>query len=81
MERGRGAPSPSQPSTIQPGGLTWRELLAGMALEAPGCAGASIAIYNPDRDRHGVGADRVVEFATRLVAGASRVGTARVTRL
>jgi uncharacterized protein (DUF849 family)/arginase family enzyme len=36
----------------QSGGLTWRELrqIAVSALSAPACAGASVVIYNPDRD-------------------------------
>lgn len=54
----------------QPGGLTWRELheIAVTALTAPRCAGASIVIYNPDRDRDRVGAARVVRFTEGLVA-------------
>jgi len=55
----------------QPGGLTWQELheLGVAALTAPGCAGASIAIYNPDKDRDRKGAERIVRFAADLVAG------------
>jgi len=57
----------------QPGGLTWHELreIAATALTAPGCAGASIVIYNPDRDDDGAGAERIVRFAADLVASAS----------
>jgi arginase len=56
----------------QPGGLTWQELLAvgATALTAPECAGVSIVIYNPDKDPHGTGADRIVRFASDLVAAA-----------
>lgn len=56
----------------QPGGLTWPELreLGASALTAPGCAGVSIAIYNPDRDPDGAGAERIVRFAADLVAAA-----------
>lgn len=57
----------------QPGGLTWHELLeiGASALAEPGCAGVSIAIYNPDKDKDGVGAVRIVRFAANLVAAAS----------
>jgi hypothetical protein len=37
----------------QPGGIGWErlaEVTAATALERPGCAGASVAIYNPDLD-------------------------------
>jgi hypothetical protein len=36
----------------QPGGIGWERLaeVAATALERPGCAGASVAIYNPDLD-------------------------------
>jgi arginase len=56
----------------QPGGLTWQELheIAASALTAPGCAGVSIVIYNPDRDRDDAGARRIVRFAADLVAAA-----------
>lgn len=54
----------------QPGGLTWLELreLAAAALAAPGCAGVSVAIYNPDRERDGSGAERIVRFLADLGA-------------
>jgi len=54
----------------QPGGLTWQELrdLSATATRSPGCAGVSIAIYNPDRDRDEAGADQVARFAADLVA-------------
>ena len=56
----------------QPGGLKWQELgeIGAAALAAPGCAGVSIVIYNPDRDQDGVGAERIVRFAADLVAAA-----------
>ena len=56
----------------QPGGLTWPELgdIGSAALAAPGCAGASIVIYNPDRDPDRAGAKRIVGFAAGLVAAA-----------
>jgi len=57
----------------QPGGLTWQELgeIGAAALTAPGCAGISIVIYNPDKDRDGVGSDRIVRSAVDLVAAAT----------
>jgi len=44
----------------QPGGLTWQELreVGASALTAPGCAGVSIVIYNPDKDQDGRGAEQ-----------------------
>lgn len=57
----------------QPEGLTWQELreIGAAALTAPGCAGASVVIYNPDRDPDRTGAERIVGFAADLVAGAT----------
>ena len=48
----------------QAGGLAWAELQAVVAgaLTVPGCAGASVAIYNPDLDPDGSGARDVVAF-------------------
>ncbi len=56
----------------QPGGLGWNELsvVAETALGSSGCAGASIVIYNPDRDRGRQGARRIVKFAADLVEAA-----------
>ena len=56
----------------QPGGLSWSELsvAAETALRSSGCAGASIVIYNPDRERGRQGASRIVQFAAELVAAA-----------
>jgi arginase len=56
----------------QPGGLTWPELkdITAAAAGDPRCAGAGIAIYNPDRDRDTEGAARVIDFAAGLVATA-----------
>jgi arginase len=69
----------------QPGGLTWRELheIAITALRAPRCAGASIVIYNPDKDRDRAGAERIVRFTERLVAATGEIapeGTQRGLR-
>jgi len=51
----------------QPGGIGWERLaeVAAAALERPGCAGASVAIYNPDLDG-GVAAPRIAGFVARL---------------
>jgi len=61
----------------QEGGLGWErlELVAGTALEAAGCAGASVTIYNPELDG-GAAAPRIVRFvrflADALVQGGDR---------
>jgi arginase len=54
----------------QPGGLTWEQLDAVLtgALTVPGCAGCSVAIYNPDLDGDGSQAARIVDH----VAGVMR---------
>ncbi|MBB6352245.1 arginase [Nonomuraea muscovyensis] len=48
----------------QPGGLTWAELteITATALRRPGCAGWSLAIYNPDLDEDGHEAARIVRY-------------------
>lgn len=48
----------------QPGGLGWDELteLTVRALGEPGCAGWSVAIYNPDLDVDGAEAARIVRY-------------------
>lgn len=53
----------------QPGGLHWDELdeLVAVALADAHCRGASIAIYNPDRDPDRSAAGRVVDFVTRSI--------------
>jgi arginase len=55
----------------QPGGLGWGQLgeLTAAALAVPGCAGWTVAIYNPDLDPGGGQAARIVEY----VAGAAAV--------
>ena len=52
----------------QPGGLTWQQLedLAHAVLSVPGCAGASVVIYNRDVDG-GQAAPRIVEYAAFLL--------------
>ena len=53
----------------QPGGLAWTALdsLVRVALADPRCRGASVVIYNPELDPGGAEAERLVEFACRLV--------------
>ena len=54
---------------LQPGGLTWQELLeiAAPALRDPLCFGCSLVIYNPDLDPERSSAARIVRFASDLV--------------
>jgi arginase len=56
---------------LQPGGLTWEELLeiAAPALADPTCLGCSVVIYNPDLDPDRTSAARVVRFVSELVGG------------
>jgi arginase len=56
---------------LQPGGLTWEELLAiaAPALTNPSCLGCSVVIYNPDLDPERTSAARVVRFVSELVGG------------
>lgn len=51
----------------QNGGLGWDELaeLAALALAGPGCAGASMVIYNADLDPDRAVAGRTIEFIRR----------------
>lgn len=51
----------------QPGGLDWEQLaeVTAAALETPGCAGWSVAIYNPDIDPDGSQGQRIVDYVTR----------------
>ena len=56
----------------QPGGLRWWQLrqMTVAALAVPGCAGWTVAIYNPDLDPDGGQAARVVDY---VVGAASRL--------
>jgi len=56
----------------QPGGLTWRQLgqLTSAALAAPGCAGWSVCIYNPDLDPGRDGADAIIGYLTETLTTA-----------
>jgi len=50
----------------EPGGLDWQQLteLTLAALESGGCAGWSIAIYDPEQDPDGTEARRIVQYVT-----------------
>jgi arginase len=54
---------------LQPGGLTWEELLdvAAAALVDPRCLGCSVVIYNPELDAKRTFAARIVRFLADLV--------------
>jgi arginase len=56
---------------LQPGGLTWKDLLdiAAPALADPRCAGCSVVIYNPDLDPERTSAARIVRFVSELAGG------------
>ena len=58
----------------QPGGLTWPELgqITSAALAAPGCAGWSVCIYNPDLDPGRGGADAIISYLTGAITAAGR---------
>jgi arginase len=52
----------------QPGGLDWVQLgeLTVAALAVPGCAGWTVAIYNPDLDPGGREAGRIVDYVAAM---------------
>jgi arginase len=56
----------------QPGGLTWPQLgeLTSAALTAPGCAGWSVCIYNPDLDPGLAGADAIIGYLSQAITAA-----------
>jgi arginase len=60
----RGAPGEPQ----LPGGLTWTELadFLSAALDAGGCRGLSLVIYNPERDPDGSAGQRVVQLVREI---------------
>jgi arginase len=64
---------------LQPGGLTWKELLeiAAPALTDPRCFGCSVVIYNPDLDPERTAAARIVRFVSDLAGGSSPVNSGR----
>lgn len=60
----------------EPGGLNWSQLAAVLetAVSAGGCLGLSLVIYDPDQDRDGSEAGRIVGLVRRLVAAHSGQG-------
>ncbi|WP_342782415.1 arginase family protein [Vallicoccus soli] len=60
----------------QPGGLTWDQLteLAVTAWRSPGCAGASVAVYDPDLDPDRRSARRPVDVLGELVGDPGAAG-------
>jgi arginase len=56
------------------GGLTWRQLtqIGTSAMQAGGCSGWSLAIYNPDLDPGRSAARRIVEFVAQVASSMSR---------
>jgi hypothetical protein len=52
-----------------PGGLTWKELelVTKPAIEAGGCRGWSIGVYNADLDGHA--ARQIVDFLAAAMTG------------
>ena len=54
----------------EPGGLTVEQLtaLVTTAVAMPGCAGWSLAIYDPEQDADGSGARALVELARQVSA-------------
>lgn len=54
-----------------PGGLSWAELtdMESAALQAPGCRGWSVGVYNPDLDPRGRAARQVVNFLADVLGG------------
>lgn len=62
----------------QPGGLSWPQLdaITSTALSAPGCAGWSRCIYNPELDPARSDADRIISHIARI----SPAGVVRYTR-
>ena len=55
----------------RPGGLSWQQLtdLPVAAVGAGGCIGLSLAIYDPEQDPDGTGADAIVDLASTLAGG------------
>ena len=54
----------------EPGGLTWAQLsdLLTAAVGAGGCAGMSLAIYDPDQDADGAEAEKIVGLISQVGA-------------
>ncbi|MFF5204544.1 arginase family protein [Streptosporangium sp. NPDC000396] len=62
----------------QPGGLNWEELteLTAIALRRPGCTGWSITIYNPDLDKDGHEAARIVRYVEEVLSAVAHTQNA-----
>jgi arginase len=56
----------------QPGGLNWQQLgeITDAALAAPGCAGWSVCIYNPDLDPDREGGRAITGYLARALSAA-----------
>jgi arginase len=67
---------------LQPGGLTWQELLdiAAAALPDPRCFGCSVVIYNPDLDPKRTSAARLVRFLSDLLGAGQTSASSRSSR-
>jgi arginase len=67
---------------LQPGGLTWQELLdiAAAALPDPRCFGCSVVIYNPDLDPNRTSAARIVRFLSDLLDARQTSASSRSSR-
>jgi len=55
----------------EPGGLTWdqlTDLVMALFTTTAACIGGSIAIYDPDQDPNGTGAEQIVAFIRNVVA-------------
>lgn len=63
----------------QPGGLDWEQLaeVTAAALAAPGCAGWTVAIYNPDLDPDRARAGQIVDYVVAMITRASALRPAR----
>ena len=61
-----------------PEGLTWAQLttITRTALQAAGCRGWSIGVYNPDLDPDGQDAERIVAYLARVTADGGAGATA-----
>ncbi|CAM4337591.1 arginase family protein [Nocardia ninae] len=58
----------------QPGGLDWPDLIAiTSAAIQPGCVGMTLTIYNPDLDRGGLQAQRIVSYLADALAATPEV--------
>jgi arginase len=68
LDRGEFSACGAASEISMPGGLTWSQLseITSSALQAGGCRGWSLAVYNPDLDPERRAAGRIVEFVTDI---------------